>query len=198
MARVISLEDTGLNYNDYLDQWSFVVLTSNIIETKLFVNDLTPFTSSQHVANPTTTAIQDWTIGCRDNGSINGVVLNGSIDEFAIWDRVLTDSEIADLYNSGVGRYINPRITFPSTGTSIRSNLVLLHHMDEGEGTLSSDSTTKGNDGTLYGGTTWVTGHITSSTEIPTDGYNNLAGQRINTVLQADRTDNALTLGSNL
>ena len=39
-------------------------------------------------------------------GSRNGanLYLGGGVDELGIWDRVLTPTEITELYNSGVGK----------------------------------------------------------------------------------------------
>lgn len=42
----------------------------------------------------------DYTVGARGDGN-NDVV--GAMDEYGYWSKLLTDSEVADLYNSGSG-----------------------------------------------------------------------------------------------
>lgn len=42
----------------------------------------------------------NWDFLCRTGGNC---MRNGQIDEWGIWNRILTDSEISDLYNNGVG-----------------------------------------------------------------------------------------------
>jgi len=43
----------------------------------------------------------DFNIGARNSAT---QYTNGIIDEVGIWDRVLTSTEITELYNSGVGK----------------------------------------------------------------------------------------------
>lgn len=41
-------------------------------------------------------------LGCGNNGSWSGqMYLDGNIDEFAYWDKELSDAEVTELYNSG-------------------------------------------------------------------------------------------------
>lgn len=84
----------------------------------------------------------------------------GGIDDIVIWkNRVLTDAEVSDLYNSGNGRYINPNKDFPSTGKSMGDSLTHLWRFDEGSGTSAADSK-GGVTGTLSNmeAGDWVTG----------------------------------------
>lgn len=40
---------------------------------------------------------------CQDSG-VSGREFDGSVDEISFWDRILTDDEILDVYNSGNGK----------------------------------------------------------------------------------------------
>lgn len=67
--------------------------------------------------------------------------LSGKIDEARIYNRVLTPTEIANHYNSGLGQY----------GVA-ESGLVMGHHFDEGTGSIL-------NDYSSYADTCTATGH---------------------------------------
>ena len=86
----------------------------------------------------------------------------GDIDEPAIWNVVLSDNDIADLYNGGVGLFIDPSANWPTDGGSQGTNLQGLWHLDEGTGTNAVDDSVNGYDGTLTNmeEEDWVTGHI--------------------------------------
>jgi hypothetical protein len=53
-------------------------------------------------------------IGRRNPDDKRDFGMNGRLDEVAIWNRALSDSEIAHLYNGGLG---NPVATVPSDRT---------------------------------------------------------------------------------
>ena len=92
---------------------------------------------------------------------------NGSIDGFSVWNRVLNDSEISELYNSGNGKQI--------TATPIvQSGLVL--NLDAsrtssytGTGTTWTDISGNSNNGTLVNGPVFGTA---SGGVITFDGIN--------------------------
>lgn len=50
---------------------------------------------------------------------VGGQELDGWMDEFGIWDRKLTQTEITELYNSGSGL----AFPFPTTGTNLQINI---------------------------------------------------------------------------
>ena len=100
-------------------------------------------------------------IGGRHSG-----YFNGSIDEVAIWNRVLSPEEIEAHYlakraggsiknsaqsESNNTKSVSPAIAQESTDT------VLILHFDEGSGSVAKDESGHGNDGTIYGAT-WTTG----------------------------------------
>ncbi|OGZ57555.1 MAG: hypothetical protein A2827_03025 [Candidatus Spechtbacteria bacterium RIFCSPHIGHO2_01_FULL_43_30] len=66
----------------------------------------------------------------------------GNIDEVYAYNRVLTSGEVSQLYN---GTY------------SSRNGLVGLWHFDEGGGSTLSDSSNRGNNGTIFGAS-WMEG----------------------------------------
>jgi hypothetical protein len=82
------------------------------------------------------------------------------LDETGIWSRELTATEVSDLHALGVGLYIDPTQNFPSTGTPISTSLRGIWHFDEYFGSTASDSSSNGNDLTLTGSFSWVTGHV--------------------------------------
>ncbi len=56
-----------------------------------------------------------WFIGASDNSGSASSHLDGSYDLFGVWDRVLTQGEVTQLYNGGVG------ITFGTTAITLNS-----------------------------------------------------------------------------
>lgn len=82
----------------------------------------------------------------------------GSIDEVGIWSRILTQAELLELYNKGLGRPINPAHTFYSTGNSVGLNLVGSWRVNDGSGTSVVDNSGNGRTLTTSGGPTWVSG----------------------------------------
>lgn len=62
-------------------------------------NNSTPDTT---VGNSIASTSNGYAIGNRGNADIR--YFNGALDEFGIWGKVLTQQEINDLYNSGVGQ----------------------------------------------------------------------------------------------
>ena len=74
----------------------------------------------------------------------NGNFYNGLVDEFSIFDRVVDIGEV----------YIADRQPVNVTGTS---GLVGYWRLEEGTGTVASDSSGKGNTGTLFNSPAWTT-----------------------------------------
>ncbi|MDO8641286.1 MAG: LamG domain-containing protein, partial [Nitrosarchaeum sp.] len=82
------------------DTWYHVVFTYNGTDLNAFVNGVYDAKSSP-AATPNVVATR-LTIG---NDSTLAYDFNGVMDEVAIWDRVLTPSEISSLYSLGNGTY---------------------------------------------------------------------------------------------
>ena len=69
---------------------------------KISVNDGTKQTATKSANTPTNgNANGIGTLASRSR--LNTGFLNGNLDEFSMWNRVLTDSEITQLYNNGSG-----------------------------------------------------------------------------------------------
>ena len=83
------------------NQWSFVVFTrsSGNSVPKFYINGINAGLSNNHWAAITPLIGGEVFIGRRQGGNHYG----GYIDEVGIWNRVLTDSEILQLWNGGVG-----------------------------------------------------------------------------------------------
>ena len=95
-----------------------------------------------------------FTIGANQNGGQN--LYKGLIDEVAVWDKVLSASEITALYNSG-----KALIASSNAGNyNSADNLVGYWKMDEGSGTSISDSSGNSKTATLSNMTNddWVAG----------------------------------------
>jgi hypothetical protein len=82
----------------------------------------------------------------------------GVFDEAGVWSRELTAGEVSDIYNSGNGLYLDTANNFPSSGTPISTNLLVIHHMNEGTGNTVNDSSGNGYNGTKTANASWVTG----------------------------------------
>jgi len=138
--------------------WYHVVCTYNGTNIKIFING-----TNEHTGSSITSALTNsfCVIGNETTTANRG--FDGTIDETAFWTRVLTDDEITDLYASGAGMKIDPTSTFPSTGTSQSTNLVLLCHFDEGSGASVADDSGNGNTGTNNGTYTWSSGKVPNS-----------------------------------
>ena len=87
-----------LNYtNVQNNQWYFITIVKSGLSYRYYVNGMLDKTS-----NATVTAISSFT-GMRF-GSIGGTEnLNGKLDDIGIWNRAITECEIADLYHSQLG-----------------------------------------------------------------------------------------------
>jgi hypothetical protein len=86
-----------------LSNWNCLILTSNNDSTSLYLNGNLIF-SDQITINNTDNLNKNFVFGGLVN--INGIgfypetLYNGIVDDFGIWNRVLSECEIQDLYNS--------------------------------------------------------------------------------------------------
>ena len=102
-------------------QYQFVVrlYINGVLETLIGANSLPSnftLTDFDNIAN--------FRIGSFNDSSNNGNVynFNGSIDAFNIWNRVLTQSEITELYNSGNGaQYITDSFYKPTADDALNT-----------------------------------------------------------------------------
>ena len=110
-----------------LNQWSFVAARYDLStqEWSAWVND-TKVTISHDFGPVSSRTITRAVIGCNLSGGINlEHYFDGKIDALAIWDRALSDTEIAQLYNSGNGLQYN----------QLTNQLVAYWKLDETSGT---------------------------------------------------------------
>lgn len=91
-----------------IDNWINIVITSDGVGVKIYVNGLnTAVTSStvgtyEKMANTTSKLA----IGKSEFNTSSVYSVDGKLDEIAIWkNRELTATEVVDLYNSGVGKF---------------------------------------------------------------------------------------------
>ncbi|MEI6462086.1 MAG: LamG-like jellyroll fold domain-containing protein [bacterium] len=135
-----SIGTTAMNPNTwYMVTYTYNDSTDRV--THLFVNGVEETLTSN---NPGSGTIQDdspydMTIG----GTAN--FFNGQIDEFSMYNRILSSQELLALYNSGNGKVVIPD-----------SNTKLLYHFDEnGDDPRNTgkaiDSSGNGNNGTISG-----------------------------------------------
>jgi hypothetical protein len=92
------------------------------------------------------------------------------IDELSIWNKVLTQSDVQSLYNSGNGMAL----------VGNESNLLSLFHFNESSYTtpVTTDSSGHGNNGTIAGGVTTVSGPLNTAYHFNgTDSYVDFEGQ---------------------
>ena len=101
--------NVSINGQFPLDQWNFVAIRIDSGFVRVSINGGSDNTAA-HGATPSA-GTEDFVIGDRDN------VFGGEsyFDEIGVWQRVLTDAEIAQLYNAGAG------ITHPFTGAAVSS-----------------------------------------------------------------------------
>jgi len=95
-------------------------------------------------------------------GRMINTYCDGRIDEGAIWSRELTKAEVKDIYNQGMGLYLDKDNEFLSTGTSVGGSLVALWHCDEATGGTIYDSSDNSYNGILNNmeDADWVPGKI--------------------------------------
>lgn len=92
-----------------LNTWTHVVATRKASTgSKIYING-TLSTSNTSVVNPNYTGTFAPCIGVYKStttpSTLNYLTNGSKIDEFAIWNKELTSTEITDLYNSGAGKF---------------------------------------------------------------------------------------------
>lgn len=118
-----------------LATWYHVVVWHDSVNNQvgIKINNGTANTAS-YSGGTRVLASPDFTIGRSNTANMDGL-----LDEVAIWKRVLTSVEIADLYNSGSGR----DYAYISGGSSITGNLSVTNANDSvsSAGTISIAAT---------------------------------------------------------
>jgi hypothetical protein len=93
----------------------------------------------------------------------------GDIDEVRVYNRVLSATEIWNLYQAGGGAKVN---SADSQSDALERGLAGYWKLDDGSGTSATDASTNGSTGTLTNGPTWTTGKIGGAVSFDgTDDY---------------------------
>ncbi|MHA1989067.1 MAG: LamG-like jellyroll fold domain-containing protein, partial [Promethearchaeota archaeon] len=175
----INKDGSGTNANDFylgLLGNDGRIIFAHTLDNYSLLSDASSWTAGQwyHVlVHLASTGGEMWIDGVKQadtqadvdsmNNSINigiggsysgGVPFKGSLDEFVIWATdstgdILSDNDIADLYNSGTGLYVDPSDTFPTDGGSMGTSMATLWHFDESSGTTANDSSGNANHLTM-------------------------------------------------
>ena len=128
-----------------LDQWNQVVVTrdSTTGTYTMWMNgtDVGSQVSSEDISDTNDT--NPFIVGGMTTSSGVADGFQGALDEFDIFNRVLSNTEIAAMYNAGDGLYGST-----SSGPTA-SGLVAGYHFDEGSGTSIVDYSGNGNTGLL-------------------------------------------------
>jgi hypothetical protein len=96
---------------ELLDQWVFFVLKydSGTGDFSLQINGETPITGN----TPSVTgSVGEFAAGSRNSGA---AILKGALDNIGVWNRILSDDEVAEFYNAGAGLELSPP---PQTDTN--------------------------------------------------------------------------------
>jgi len=96
--------DSGLT----LDEWHMITITYNEASTTLrgYIDGISTKNYTTNIN------MGDSSSYIKSIGSdfLGGLVVQGQLDEFSKWNRTLSDSEVSDLYNSGLGATWNPSL----------------------------------------------------------------------------------------
>ncbi len=107
----------------------------------------------------------------------SGKYFTGSIDDVRVYNRALSATEVATLYNSTGGAKLGKQ------PAALDSGLVGYWRFDEGSGTTTGDRSSNANTGTLTNGPTWTTGKYGSALLL--DGTNDQVDIPHNSALNA-------------
>ena len=86
--------------NIEIQNWKFIVLVKNLNDYYLFINGV--LDQSWTVNNPMESYLYKLYFGGCDP-AVSNEVINGKLDDIGIWNRVLTDCEIQNLYQAQLG-----------------------------------------------------------------------------------------------
>jgi len=119
------------------DTWHHILLTYNGSEIKLIIDS--DEVNSLSVNGSLSSGSDDVLLGYMPP---QNTFLEGYLDEVSIWDRAISEEEVANLLSTEL------------TGTE--NDLVAYWNFNEGTGEMVTDQSNNGNDGSIYGAT-WST-----------------------------------------
>ena len=149
------------NINQFNTEWSHIVITLDTNMTKLYINNVLV---SQYVS-PLIAYKGLFHLGSSDNGSFR-LKTGTKLDDFRLYNRVLTVDEISELYNyvPGAGGTTNNNASSGSSFGDVKTDMLAWYKLD---GNIT-DSSGNGNDLTGGTGTSFVEGKIgTNSISFP-------------------------------
>ena len=149
------------------NKWIFITFTFNGTDLNLYVDGVLNQSSSPSPVISIASSTNDLYIGSAAGSSS---FFDGSIDDIAVWDSALSQSDITAIYNSGSG--------ISDLTQSYSTNLVGYWNFDEGSGNSASDSSGQGNDGTLSNEWMWADLYLSiDSHAVPTKAIPRLVSE---------------------
>jgi hypothetical protein len=73
-----------------------------------------------------------------NNGFVSGSELNAKLDDFSVWSKVLSLTEVQNYYNT--------------SPIGLENNLEIYYDFEQGSGVILTDVTNHGNDAAIFGG----------------------------------------------
>ena len=150
--------------------WNHIVITNDRDgQQKIYINGVNTYsTNSGGAVRQNNNHVR---IGARGNGSASAYFY-GLIDETAIWNRVLTPSEITELYNAGNGKeitqYSNGTFTISKTNGNSASSISQFTNFQVTpgvlQGTLHFQLSTDGTHWKYWDGNTWTNAQTNNDT----------------------------------
>ncbi len=134
--RRVTLAASSSNYIN--GQWAFYTFTWDASGSNLYMN--TSLIGTNGNTPPVSNIGDNFTVARQGTGSSN--YFPGAIDDFRIYNRVLSSDDITALY------------------TDITTGLILRHKYDEGSGSSAIDSSGNSNTGSLVNSPSYVAGKI--------------------------------------
>lgn len=139
------------------NQWNHVVITYNDVTRAgfIYINGVDTVAVVVDGGGNMAANANEWSWGRRTGG---GFEFEGWLDECRVWGRELSQAEVTELYNAGVGYYMDAEMFASDVGYDFE--LRGCWHWDEGAGVLSEDSSGNSGDADLMLGAAWIEGHL--------------------------------------
>lgn len=132
------------------NNWHHIAVTRNGLTVKIYIDSVQ---TGGDLTLPADTSYDH--LDCIGRQSTTG--FNGTIDDLAIFSRVLSSTEISNAYNGSAGVFSDTAVAPWNSG------LVALWRMDELVGVTVADSSGNGHTGTNTGGASITTGKVPSA-----------------------------------
>jgi hypothetical protein len=101
--------------------WTHVLTTYNGTTVKFYVNGVMVYSISQTGSTPS----NNNSVRIGVNSLYNDEWFDGELDDIGMWNRALSECEVADLYNSQLGSFSNSSVSINPSLSSIGSNATL-------------------------------------------------------------------------